>query len=325
MVQNFGAYAEKVKPALDGAFEETLSTLIDEVSPTFPAAGRDLLSGGKKIRGVLCCMVAEGLGGNLSQALPRAVAVELIHTASLIHDDFIDGHTRRRNRPALWTLEGARRAVLLGDLLFSSSIRLMAELGAPDCRVAAQTIALLSMGAWQEPANPEEFLSAKGKGRPAKTFYDRIIKLKTGELFGAACQLGAVAAGADPVAQEGWRTFGLSVGEAYQIADDIQEIEAVLDAGSVSKAQAAALIPALIYLNGDAPTASLINFGDFSGELNGEICEALYRTLELMRADRDLRLNRAAAEADRLTGSDHPGTFLSQAPRQLVKLFDEAG
>ena len=140
MFAHFHDYAKKLKPTLDIAFTSHLVDLLGDTKPLGSFGEAKPLTGGKKIRGSLLCLIATTLGGSLEDALPRAVAVELIQTATLIHDDFVDQHRSRRDLAAVWTLEGARRAVLLGDIIFASAIRMMSELGRIDGLIVSRAI-----------------------------------------------------------------------------------------------------------------------------------------------------------------------------------------
>jgi geranylgeranyl pyrophosphate synthase len=157
--------------------------------------------------------VAEALGGSLEQALPHALAVELVQAASLVHDDFVDGDTMRRGRPATWTLLSPRRAVLVADAIFAAAIETMAQAGSREGATLARCIADMAQGALQE-----SLIDVKD----AQT-YRRIIHLKTGSLFAAAGRLGALAAGADERALQAATDFGARAGALYQIADDLAD------------------------------------------------------------------------------------------------------
>ena len=173
------------------------------------------LEAGKKIRGGLTCLVSEALGGTLESAVPRAISVEMIQVATLIHDDFVDQDTVRRGRPATWTVEGARRAVLIGDVIFASAIKMMSDLGREDGATVSDAIAQVSRGALHEPLDPLALAGEIESGRVNGRLYQKVIRLKTGILFGAACRLGAIAAGADdklkdasyPVRITHWRSL----------------------------------------------------------------------------------------------------------------------
>jgi hypothetical protein len=176
---------------------------------------RAILTEGKRLRGSLTCLVAEALGGTLEQALPAALAVEMVQAASLVHDDFVDGDIVRRGRPAAWTLLSSRRAVLVADVIFATAIEKMAQAGAREGAALARAIAAMAQGALQEGAanTYTEDLDA----------YRRIIYLKTGSLFAAAARLGALAVDAQQTHLQAATEFGARAGEVYQIADDLAD------------------------------------------------------------------------------------------------------
>ena len=159
----------------------------------------------KAPRGSLTCLVAEALGGTLEQSLPAALAVEMVQAASLVHDDFVDGDTVRRGRPAAWTLLSSRRAVLVADVMFATAIEKMAQAGAREGATLAHAIAAMAQGALQEGAGNTrvEDLDA----------YRRIIYLKTGSLFAAAAWLGALAVDAQEPLLQAATEFGARAGE----------------------------------------------------------------------------------------------------------------
>jgi geranylgeranyl pyrophosphate synthase len=321
MFTHFQEYAAEVRPALEAAFRRRLTFLLGEGDPLHGEAGL-CLTGGKQIRGLLVCLVNAALGGSLEAALPRAVAVELIQAATLVHDDFVDQHRRRRNRPAFWTLAGARRAVLLGDIVFSSAIQMMSELGREDCRIVSGAIADLSRGAWHEPLNAAALLERLDGNERGPIDYERIISLKTGILFAAACQLGAAAAGAAPPLQQRWRRYGQSIGEAYQLADDIQEMKRVLAGETLDADHLADLAPALLYFVplSRTPVMRALRSGKTASaaELLLPIREAVGR----MVTDRERRLRQAIAELEGIVPEGTLAFLVRRAPADLIEMFD---
>ena len=199
MSSHFKGYMDALKPRLDHAFARQISLFLDQMALNEGTLLRATLEAGKKIRGCLLCLISETLGGSMESAIPRAVAVELIQAASLIHDDIVDQDTMRRRLPAAWTLEGARRAVLLGDVIFATAIGMANELSREDGLVVSRAIAEISRGAFHEPLDPLRLAEALESNRLDDTLYDRIIHLKTAALFGAACRLGAIGAEARDV------------------------------------------------------------------------------------------------------------------------------
>lgn len=208
------AYRAAAKARIDAE----LKPRVEQWFPTLPSTDADalrtILAEGKRLRGSLTCLMAEALGGTLEQALPAALAVEMVQAASLAHDDFVDGDTMRRGRPAAWTLLSPRRAVLVADVMFATALEKMAQAGAREGASLAHAIAAMAQGALQESVH---------YGEADPDAYRRIIHLKTGSLFAAAARLGALAAGADESRVEAATEFGARAGEAYQIADDLAD------------------------------------------------------------------------------------------------------
>lgn len=197
------------KARIDAELELRVPEWLAGLAPTHCEALCGILADGKRLRGSLVCLVAEALDGRVEQALPGALAVEMVQAASLVHDDFVDGDALRRGRPAAWTRLSPRRAVLLADLLFATAIEKMAGAGARECTTIARAIAAMAQGAVQETLD--------------RGAYRSIIRLKTGSLFAAAARLGALAACASDTTVEAAAQFGARLGEVYQIADDLAD------------------------------------------------------------------------------------------------------
>ena len=211
---------------LKRAFDAEAPALARGWFATLPPAERErivaLVVAGKSARGLLSCLVCEALGGTFGDALPRAVAIECLQAASLVHDDVVDADVERRGAPAQWLTLGARRAVLLGDVMFATMLSVAARRSRDDLLVLADAIATVAAGAFVEPFAGDERGSGTVQG--AGDVYDHVIHCKTGALFGAAAALGAVAASAPHGLRHAAFAFGARVGEAYQIADDIADL-----------------------------------------------------------------------------------------------------
>jgi hypothetical protein len=289
--------------------DEELARRIPELFRGLPGTHLDAIQstmrGGKRLRGCLVCLVNAALGGAQEAALPRAVAIECIQAASLIHDDYVDRDTVRRNRPATWVAEGARRAVLLGDLIFATAIQRMVELGHGDGEVAAEAIATMARGAYLELAGAGE---SNAGARFGPDQYERIIYLKTGALFGAAAKLGALAAGAPAETAEAAFRFGARLGELYQIADDLEDL-AVLEPPRL-----AGLVPALLHFGRDAGLAGLS--GD-DGQLGTRIAAARPALERRMRAEIAARAALAERELDHFAPNAYT-RMLRTAPHAIA-------
>jgi geranylgeranyl diphosphate synthase type I len=178
---------------------------------------------GKRIRPMLCLLSCQALGGELAQALPAASALELIHNFSLVHDDIQDGSRTRRGRRAVWDIWGMAHGINVGDGLFvlaRLALHRLGDRGVSPRRQLAATLAL------------DQACLALCEGQYADiTFEDRLdvdlgqylwmIRQKTAALLGASTQLGAIIATDDVNQIEHYRSFGESLGLAFQIQDDI--------------------------------------------------------------------------------------------------------
>jgi geranylgeranyl pyrophosphate synthase len=177
--------------------------------------GQTITAGGKRLRPLLVC-IAAGVPVSESDALVRAaVAVELVHAATLVHDDVIDGADLRRGRPTVVASGGRLMALATGDLLFSRAFAELADGGEikPIQILSAAASALASGELMQRD---DAWNASVGQAR-----YLERCRLKTGVLFRAACEMGALAGGA-PVAVLGH--FGEKIGVAFQLLDDILDV-----------------------------------------------------------------------------------------------------
>ena len=322
MVTNFQDYSETPRPILEHALREALSGLLGGIAVRDAAHLTDSLEAGKKIRGCLTCMIAQALGGKLEAAIPRAISVELIQAATLIHDDVVDRDTVRRGRPAVWIVEGARRAVLIGDVIFASAIATMSDLSREDGLAVSQAIAQVSKGALHEPFDPLVLASEIESGTINNHHYEKIIRLKTGILFGTACLLGAIAAEADKELRKRSYRYGLHIGEAYQIADDIQEVKAHLSKRSIRPEQVMALTPALLqFADGMRPHVVTLLKGK-STRLNRAALNFFNTAAELMELEIEHRLQSAVFELEGHFPDNGYRTLVRSAPRDIIRMFN---
>ncbi len=324
MLKSFQDYLQLFRPRLDEAFQDRLSLIIGGPEGNGYADLRTALAGGKRIRGCLLFMVCDLLGGAPDAALPRAVAVELIHAASLVHDDFIDQHKTRRRLPAVWTFEGARSAVLLGDVIFASAIEMMSELSREDGLVASRAIAQVAKGAFSERLDPLRLAGEIERGRLDRKIYEEIISLKTGMLFGAACKLGAVSAGIHGQMGEDLYQYGAGIGEAYQIADDLQEIKHHLRTRSIDSTAMSALTPTLCYFVEDIVPHILPVLTGKRAELDREAFELFRMAQGLMEDEIERRLNSAVSSGIVNLSGDASVSLLTTAPRDLIAMFSQS-
>lgn len=191
------------------------------VTPLDKSAEQLVLAGGKRVRPLTTLLVTRACGGDAAQAIPLAAAVELIHSATLLHDDVIDEGEERRGRPASRVLWGNLVSVLSGDLLLTSALELVHESGVPGA--LSDTLATMQRLIAGEVAQ----LKARGRLDLGIDGYLEIVRGKTASLFANACRAGARVAGADPAVIDGLGRFGERVGIAFQIVDDVLDLEGI--------------------------------------------------------------------------------------------------
>ncbi|WP_162144355.1 polyprenyl synthetase family protein [Methylocaldum szegediense] len=323
-MNGFKEYCSRRKPILSQAVDRTLRELFQDLHVPPDETFRSLFQDGKLIRGSLVCLVNESLGGDLSSAIQRSVAVEMIHGATLIHDDFVDQDRTRRGKPAAWTITGARRAVLLGDVIFASAIEMMSDLSADDGLAVSRAIARIAKGAFQEPIDASELNRRLGAEALSDTLYDAIVDLKTGVLFGVACELGAIAAGASADVRKAFHRYGLLIGEAYQIADDLQEIEHHLSNGTVCAGDLAALAPALVRFGANPQSAIAPLLAVERSVLSPALSKCLAEMRRRMAQELERRLKLARLEVAGLVAGPRERAMIHEAPRELIAMFNEA-
>ncbi|MBD8526066.1 polyprenyl synthetase family protein [Pseudomarimonas arenosa] len=195
--------------------------LINQVAEHIIAAG------GKRLRPMLLLLAARSLGYEGNQQHQLAAVVEFIHTATLLHDDVVDESDLRRGRSTANAVWGNAASVLVGDFLYSRSFQLMVELE----RMAVMQILADTTNAIAEG----EVLQLLHVHNPDtdEAAYLRVIERKTAVLFAAATRLGAVLADADPATEAAMQEYGLQLGFAFQIADDV--LDYVSDADTLGK------------------------------------------------------------------------------------------
>jgi len=190
--------------------------------PLIPQLARHIIAaGGKRLRPLLALASARLCGYEGQRHCKLAAAVEFIHTATLLHDDVVDASELRRGQPSANALFGNQASVLVGDFLFSLSFQLMVEDGSLDVlRVLSNASAIISEGEVLQ-------LSTKNDSETSEQSYLEVIRAKTAELFAAACRVGAIVAEKPSAAEEALRTYGLNLGIAFQIVDDVLDYAAV--------------------------------------------------------------------------------------------------
>jgi len=207
-----------------GLVNDRLESLIEAVDPPELAAELDhvALSGGKRVRPAVTVLTCEAVGGAPKDAVDFAVGVELVHNASLVIDDIIDRSEVRRGTPSAWAEFGYGPAIIASDGLLGEAFALFSE-NERAMRIVAEAMVELGEGeATELVARPEN-----------EAEYMELARRKTGVLFRAAAELGAVAGGADAFTVESLGDYAERVGVAFQIRDDV--LDATADAAALGK------------------------------------------------------------------------------------------
>lgn len=174
-----------------------------------------LSSGGKRIRPALLLLAARLCGYTADKAVPLASVIEFIHTATLLHDDVVDSATLRRGIASANTLWGNEASVLVGDFLFSKSFSLMVNVGSLDIlRVLSGATTVIAEGEVMQ-------LLCTGELDLTEERYTNVVRSKTAILMSAACEAGAILGAVPQSQRQALADFGMDLGIAFQLMDDI--------------------------------------------------------------------------------------------------------
>ncbi|HIQ24257.1 MAG TPA: polyprenyl synthetase family protein [Pyrodictium delaneyi] len=241
-------------------------------------AARYIAMGGKRLRGFLVLEVARSLGAQIEEALDAAVAVELVHAASLALDDIIDEDLVRRGAEAAWVKYGLKKTVMVSNLLIPFAQKIVAE------RYGEEALRR-TVRAWLDISRGEVIDAFTVPEQLSPDTYLEMIRLKTGALFRLAAELGVIAAGRHSLIDVASR-YGETIGIMYQIADDLR------DSRDKEKVK-------------NEPSLQL-----FLRWLNGAGINKAYTTIKILLA-------RAVDFSTRIAGSMH-NSYLSYLPRFIV-------
>lgn len=175
-------------------------------------------SGGKAVRPALALLAAEAVGGTADEALPGAVAVELVHNFSLVHDDLMDRDAERRHRATVWALWGDATAVLAGDAMLSLAHEVLLDSASPYAAAAGRTVATATRDLIRGQAQDVAF--ERRDDVSLAECMDMAVG-KTGSLLAASAAVGAELAGAPGAVVTALSDFGRHVGLAFQLVDDV--------------------------------------------------------------------------------------------------------
>jgi len=290
--------------AIDALIRDRLASdvvLINQVAEHIVSAG------GKRLRPMLVMLAGRATGTVGAEHHQLAAIVEFIHTSTLLHDDVVDESDLRRGRSTANAIWGNAASVLVGDFLYSRSFQLMVELDRmPVMRILADTTNRIAEGEVLQllhVRNPDTDEAA----------YLNVIERKTAVLFAAGTQLGALASGADEATQQALYDYGMQLGYAFQIADDVLDYSG--DADALGKnlgddlAEGKATLPLIHAMAQAAPDArarlrTIVETGD---------TDALPEVLAAIDAAGSLDYSRARALA-----------YAEAADRALARLGDNA-
>jgi len=268
-------------------------------------------SGGKRVRPALTILSNYAVGGNgaLYNSIRMATVMEFLHTATLVHDDIIDNGDTRRNRPTVNALYGNETAVLMGDWLYMSAFETsLGERSLPILDILTRVTRKMTEGELLQ-------LTLLGKADISESQYLDVLKRKTAYLFSASCEIGAILGGAGENQQAALRDYGLNLGTAFQLIDDLLDFTS--DEQTLGKAAGADLLGGkvtlpLIYLVEKDPEAAemirdVLVQGAYDSVSQQELMTAINRVgaLDLAREKAHAYAGKAYAALDQLPESEY--------------------
>lgn len=269
------------------------------------------LSGGKRVRPALAILSNYAVGGDGARynSIRMATVMEFLHTASLVHDDIIDKADTRRKRPTVNALYGNETAVLMGDWLYMSAFETsLAERSLPILDILTRVTRKMTEGELLQ-------LTLLGHADVSEAQYFDVLKRKTTYLFSASCEIGAILGGATEEQQTALRDYGLNLGTAFQLIDDLLDFTSSED--TLGKAAGADLLGGkvtlpLIYLREAEPKTlemvqTVLREERYASVTQQQLREALDRTgaLDRARSRADEYAENARAALDALPDSDY--------------------
>ena len=281
-------------------------------------------SGGKRVRPALTILSNYAVGGDGSNysSVRMATVMEFLHTATLVHDDVIDKAATRRNRPSINSEFGNQTAVLMGDWLYMSAFETsLAERSLPILDILTAVTRRMTEGELLQ-------LTLLGRTDITEEQYFDVIARKTAYLFSACCEIGAVLGGADPATQSKLRDYGMNLGIAFQLVDDLLDFTSTNDVlgkpAGADLVEGKVSLPLIFLLQRDAEMRgliqSVINDGSYATVTRPVILEALERTGALHLAkERAVEYAEAARSAlDGLDSTPH-AEALASIPAYIVE------
>jgi octaprenyl-diphosphate synthase len=268
-------------------------------------------SGGKRVRPALTILSNYAVGGDGARynSIRMATVMEFLHTATLVHDDIIDKADTRRKRPTVNALYGNETAVLMGDWLYMSAFETsLAERSLPILDILTRVTRKMTEGELLQ-------LTLLGDASVSEAQYFDVLKRKTAYLFSAGCEIGAILGGASEEQRTALRDYGLSLGTAFQLIDDVLDFTSNEEA--LGKAAGADLLGGkvtlpLIYLRDADPSSlgmiqTVLREEKYGAVQPQDLFAAMARTgaLEKARDRADEYATDARAALDNLPDSDY--------------------
>jgi len=250
-------------------------------------------SGGKRVRPALTILSNYAVGGEGSRynSIRMATVMEFLHTATLVHDDIIDHAETRRNRPTVNALYGNETAVLMGDWLYMSAFETsLAERSLPILDILTRVTRKMTEGELLQ-------LTILGQTDVSETQYLDVLQRKTAYLFSACCEIGAILGGASEEQQISLRDYGLNLGTAFQLIDDLLDFttsgDALGKAAGVDLLGGKVTLPLIYLVANDDSARQMVHDVLRQGNYDIVAREDLLRAVEAAGA-----LDRARARAD---------------------------
>lgn len=219
--QNTSSPMDIMAQSLTEKMDRVNAIILDRMGSDVPMipqlAGYLIAAGGKRIRPLLTLACADLCGDNSENPKKLATAVEFIHTATLLHDDVVDGSEQRRGQPAANAIFGNQASVLVGDFLFARAFELMVETdNIRALNILAKAAAIITEGEILQ-------MSLIGQTDMSRDQYYKIIGAKTAALFSASCEVAPVLMNRSQDDIDNLRQYGYAVGMAFQIIDDVMD------------------------------------------------------------------------------------------------------
>ena len=268
-------------------------------------------SGGKRVRPALTLLATRAVGGDAARpnVIRMATVMEFLHTATLVHDDIIDNAETRRNRPSINSRFGNQTAVLMGDWLYMSAFETsLQERSLPVLDILTNVTRKMTEGELLQ-------LTLLGRTDVKEEQYLDILERKTAYLFSACCEIGAILGGADEAQQVALRDYGMNLGTAFQLVDDLLDFTGVDEAlgkpAGVDLLEGKLTLPLIYLLESDksarAAVQTIMHEGNYRKVTRETLLDSVERTGALERARERASFYAEAARSalDTLPGSKY--------------------